>query len=105
MSDIKLSSNQVTVEAFTLKSDGADVIIDYSPRRRSTSGLRRALVHNYDDGLTINWADDYPGGVTIRGNVVMPGNLTVSGLQVESVIRRLQADIRSLESRVRSLES
>ncbi|QXP53073.1 MULTISPECIES: hypothetical protein [unclassified Cellulophaga] len=35
--------------------------------RRNGSGHRRALVHDHEDGLTINYNGDYPGGVTIKG--------------------------------------
>lgn len=70
MSDIKFStSDEVIVEAFSLKLEGADLKLDHAPRRTNTSAHRRALVHDYNDGLTINWSEDYPGGITLRGDV------------------------------------
>jgi hypothetical protein len=39
---------------------------DSQDRRKADTPFRRALVHDFDDGLTINWDDDYPGGVTVR---------------------------------------
>lgn len=64
-SDIKLIDNfdgQVKVEA-------ADLCVDGGPGRRKGSNTphRRALVHDGDDGLTVNWDHDYRGGVTING--------------------------------------
>ena len=63
-SDIKLTDDfggQVKVEA-------PDFCVDGGPERRSGSQTpyRRALVHA-EDGLTINWDNDYTGGVTING--------------------------------------
>ena len=34
---------------------------------RDHRGFRRALVHDESDGLTINFNNDYPGGVTVGG--------------------------------------
>lgn len=69
MSDIKFEGEWVNVEGFVLKSGTADFMLDNPSRRGNPAGLRRALVHDFADGLTINWASDYPGGVTINGNV------------------------------------
>ncbi len=51
-----------------LNIQGPDVLLD-SPARRKPGGprLRRALVHNQNDGLTVNFSGDYPDGVTIHG--------------------------------------
>jgi hypothetical protein len=38
---------------------------------------RRVLVHNVDDGLTINWDSDYPAGVTVSSGVTVNGMLHV----------------------------
>ena len=72
-SDIRLrdetsgSDEWLVVEGAVLKATTSDVMVD-SPARRSDGGgrFRRALVHDFDDGLTINFAGDYPGGVTIN---------------------------------------
>jgi hypothetical protein len=71
-SDIKLNDGRdgtwVTVEGNVMNVKTADIILD-SPSRRGANGgpFRRALVHDQGDGLTINFANDYPGGVTING--------------------------------------
>ncbi|OFZ10061.1 MAG: hypothetical protein A3D92_11885 [Bacteroidetes bacterium RIFCSPHIGHO2_02_FULL_44_7] len=70
MADIKFTANdEVVVEAFTLKTSGADFVLDYAPRKLNNTPFRRALVHDFQDGLTLNWANDYPGGITLNGNV------------------------------------
>jgi hypothetical protein len=63
-SDIKLGPGQVIAQALDLCLDSQD-----PARRHNDSPHRRALVHDYGDGLTINWDQDYPGGVTIWGKV------------------------------------
>lgn len=70
----------VTVEGFRLNLHQADVVLDYAPRRKNATPWRRALVHDFNDGLTINWARDYPGGVTINGPLKINGNVTVDGI-------------------------
>lgn len=42
--------------------------------------LRRALVHNPDDGLTINWHGDYPGDVRVDSNFTVDPNLFVKNV-------------------------
>ena len=69
MSDILLDQGeQVTVLCDNLNVQGHDFMLD-SPGRRSQHGsrFRRALVHSQNDGLAINFGNDYPGGVTITG--------------------------------------
>jgi hypothetical protein len=55
-----------------------DLILDNNDRRseghKSDKELRRALVHNHGDKLTINYANDYPGGVEIEGTLEVVGN-------------------------------
>ena len=63
-SDIKLLDDfdgQVKAEAPDFCIDGG------AGRRKNNSPYRRAFVHDYDDGLTVNWVNDYSGGVTING--------------------------------------
>lgn len=165
MADIKIDNDEIVVEAFTLKTTGADLVMDYSPRRSnstqyrramvhdfsdgltfnwandypggitlngvvkveelsgthlklrhhdlhldhparrsSNAGYRRALVHDFSDGLTINWSGDYPGGVTINGAVKCPGTLLVGGQNVITLINNLVTRINQLEARVTALE-
>lgn len=69
-SDVKLVHGQVKVEAW-------DLCVDSKDRRKNNTPHRRALVHDFDDGLTINWGRDYPGGVTIQGSVTITDTLLV----------------------------
>jgi hypothetical protein len=59
-SDVKLVHGQVKVEAW-------DLCLDSSDRRKNATDFRRALVHDFEDGLTVNWDNDYPNGVTLKG--------------------------------------
>lgn len=65
-SDIILENEKVKIEGKATIT-GPDLEIDARDRRKSNGGYRRAVVHNFDDGLTLNWNKDYPGGVTIMG--------------------------------------
>ena len=80
MGDIKFVDNSVVIEGWT-RLTYPDLKIDYEPRRSNSAGYRRALVHDFQDGLTVNWAEDYPGGVTIRGQVKTPQELHVGNLK------------------------
>ena len=52
------------------KITATDVYLDNSSRRGGAGGsVRRALVHDSGDKLTLNYAGDYSGGVKIPGNV------------------------------------
>jgi hypothetical protein len=93
------------ITQFQLVLNVADVILDYAARRKTTAGVRRAFVHDFDDGLTINWASDYPGGVTINGTVKVPGKLMVAGRDISATLAALQTKITQLEARVAALEA
>jgi hypothetical protein len=69
VSDIILDdSEQVTVLCTNLNVQGHDLLLDSSARRKSNAPpFRRAMVHDQNDGLTINFNSDYPGGVTLNG--------------------------------------
>lgn len=98
--DVKLTQ----MSGYQLKLAYADVLLDKPERRRVTTGMRRALVHDFNDGLTLNWSSDYPGGVTINGAVTIPGSLTVASQNVGSLLAGFETRIRQLEDRVRALE-
>ncbi|MFO0575921.1 MAG: LamG-like jellyroll fold domain-containing protein [Polyangia bacterium] len=54
--------------------NGTDLLLDNTSRRGSrTSGVRRALVHDGSDYLSVNFAGDYTGGVKIGGQVMLHG--------------------------------
>jgi hypothetical protein len=58
----------IALAANVINMKGADLMLDAPYRRQpGASGYRRALVHDQRDGLTVNYNQDYPGGVTING--------------------------------------
>jgi hypothetical protein len=89
--DIKLLPVQVKMECYDLCLDCMD------PARKKTdpAGMRRALVHNFDDGLTINYGGDYPGGVTIEGGVRV-ATATIETANIGSATIHGEARIRNL---------
>ncbi len=92
------------LKGYHLRCSHHDLHLDNASRRSTSSGHRRALVHDFSDGLTINWASDYPGGVTIRGDVTVPGTMTIAGHNVAEVIDDLLARISDLVERIEELE-
>lgn len=80
MSDIKFVGEDVHVEGNVQRITCFDIELDNAGRRKNASGRRRAFVHDFNDGLTLNWANDYPGGVTINGEVKMPNGAAVGAL-------------------------
>lgn len=80
MSDIRFVGEDVHVEGNIQRVTCFDIELDNAGRRKNGSGKRRAFVHDFQDGLTLNWDRDYPGGVTINGDVKMPHGSTVATL-------------------------
>jgi hypothetical protein len=123
MSDIVFdASEQVTVLCNNLNVQGHDLLLDSAERRRANGPpFRRALVHDQDDGLTVNFNRDYPGGVTVNGLVKLTGDveiriphrdsILVTGqhpptevLMLADVIKSLRGEIAQLRARVEALE-
>jgi hypothetical protein len=77
--DVKLDQDNgisVVLDAGVVKATAFDFVLD-SPQRHTGRGAnRRALVHDFSDGLTVNWDGDYPGGVTINGSIINLNTLT-----------------------------
>ena len=101
--DIKLDQqggDWLIIEGRVLKTTASDLIID-SPGRRlggsPSSPHRRALVHDFQDGLTINFNGDYPGGVTVNGKLAVTGDLTVAGKALSETIADLHAVLGSIQ--------
>ncbi|MFI5530265.1 hypothetical protein ACIA8O_17135 [Kitasatospora sp. NPDC051853] len=69
-SDVFLDKDKdgwVTIEAAVVNAQASDLILEQKAYRTQEGGpFRRALVHGENDGLTINFSRDYPGGVTIH---------------------------------------
>jgi len=99
------NNDWLNVNSRVTKFIGTDLMLDSPSRRKTNTTYRRALVHDFNDGLTINWASDYPGGVTINGAVKIPSKLTIGAVDVGSVIATLLDKINKLESRVAALEA
>ena len=109
----------LVLDARVVQAHGSDFMLD-SPTRRSGGGpFRRAMVHDQRDGLTINFAGDYPGGVTlvdvsalqVRGDITfgeMPG-ITIDGtpkmvpLSLVDTIGALKSEIAELKAAVAAL--
>jgi len=89
------------LEARVVKAIASDFMLDQPSRRKGGGPHRRALVHDQNDGLTINFNGDYPGGVTVMGELV------VAGVALSGAINRLQSaliDINSADVRLATLE-
>jgi hypothetical protein len=91
--DIRLEENRVVVDAPIMaiignrKDIGTDLDIDNAGRRtESENPRRRALVHDFDDKLTLNWGKDYPGGVKILGTVDVPGTLDADTIETKKIV-------------------
>jgi hypothetical protein len=59
----------LVLEGRVVQAVATDFMVDSPARRKSSKPHRRALVHTEGDGLTINYDNDYDGGVTIEGVV------------------------------------
>ena len=68
-SDVKLDGTVLTLEGTHISSSAHDLILDNFTRRKRTSGMRRALVHGFNDELVVNYAGDYPGGTIVRSDL------------------------------------
>lgn len=74
-SDVKLLHGQVKVEAW-------DLCLDSKDRRKNDTPHRRALVHDFGDRLTLNYAGNYPNGVHIKWKTVIEGDCSVKGKNI-----------------------
>jgi len=67
--DVKLDQSDGTfleLHGRVVKSVSSDFMLDSAERRKGSGPFRRALVHDQNDGLTINFAGDYLGGTTLN---------------------------------------
>lgn len=66
--DIRLDEGDGTflvLASRVVKAEASDFMLDSPQRRKNVGPHRRALVHDQNDGLTVNFNGDYPGGVTL----------------------------------------
>ncbi len=110
-SDIKLLERGVVqVEGRELFLQTHDIKLDSADRRRG-SGHRRALVHDHQDGLTINYNGDYPGGVTIKG-IIKVDSIEIPRIEryfghssLIDTISVMKQQIDSLQERIETLST
>jgi hypothetical protein len=68
--DLTLLDDIVQIDAVRLHVTASDVSLDNPDRRANQERpLRRALVHDFGDRLTLNYGGDYPGGIFLCGDV------------------------------------
>src|ERR1700722_14198739 len=82
MTDVPLDDidgSYLTLDARVVKVVATDLMIDAPERHTGDYQFRRALVHDQSDGLTLNFAGDYPGGVTIAGALHASGPVSFTG--------------------------
>jgi len=121
--DVKLDEvdgSFLVLEGRVVKAAASDFMLDSPERRKGGSPHRRALVHDQNDGLTINFNGDYPGGVTlvgvktlqVRGDITfgMPGITAEipppgSGSSVVMIPTSLNGQLNSLQSEINELRA
>jgi hypothetical protein len=85
--DVKLDQRDGTfleLHGRIVKSVSSDFMLDSAERRKGGGPFRRALVHDQNDGLTINFAGDYPGGVTLNAvREISPHQIKKGPFQLE----------------------
>lgn len=100
--DIKLDEvdgNWLILESAVLKSTASDFLLE-APSRKRSRGFRRALVHDGQDGLTINFNGDYPGGVTVESDLMVTGRLLLmqnGARDLSNLIGQIQEDVADLK--------
>ncbi|QIM20143.1 hypothetical protein G7075_01615 [Phycicoccus sp. HDW14] len=94
MTDIRFDGDWIHLEAAVTKSATSDFMLDTPGRRKTNTPFRRALVHDFDDGLTLNWDRDYPGGVTINDLKTVHGATNGDWLVVRSrIVQQFGTDL------------
>jgi len=85
--DVKLDQGVdgsfLVLEGRVVKAAASDFMLDSPERRMGPNPFRRALVHDQSDGLTINFANDYKGGITLNAvREISPIPVPTKGLGV-----------------------
>jgi hypothetical protein len=87
--DIKLDANTLSFDGDRVVVTAPDLEVNSAAHRTDGNNLRRALVHDAEDGLTINFGGvngDYPAGVRINGAVMLSTSLNLNGNGVMSAL-------------------
>jgi hypothetical protein len=123
----------LVLQGRVVKSTASDLMIDAPDRRKGTKPFRRALVHDQGDGLSVNFANDYDGGVTVFGvaalfpqqspltgfgtlvvrggisyevqTVTLQGRTSTETVSLDEELGKLNAQIAALTARVVALEA
>jgi hypothetical protein len=126
--DVKLDQvdgNFIVLEAHVVEAHASDFELVSDDRRKGGGPNRRALVHDFNDGLTVNFSGDYPGGLLLvnvselipqKGILVVKGGVTyeVQGesllhgpttitVNVDDEFNKLQNQINQLSAQVAAL--
>jgi hypothetical protein len=106
MTDIELdtpSTDTMRLTADFVQVVAHDLILDHPERRSAADGFpRRALVHDVDDALTLNYNNDYPAGVHIIGQLTVE-SLTLENQNLLDVIKELRQELRVLRGSLEEL--
>lgn len=117
----QIDGSFLELDARVVKAISSDFMLDHPSRRNGGGPHRRALVHDQNDGLTINFSGDYPGGVTLVGvrtlevhgditfgmpgvKATEPGTVMVP-VSLTGEINKLEAQISELNAKVAALEA
>jgi hypothetical protein len=74
------------------KESDADLVIENASKRiEFDNPKRRAIVHDFGDKITMNFSNDYPGGVNIEGTVEIPEVLNAGKINVNNVVGKRAA--------------
>lgn len=115
MTDVILNDNDVALLGSEIDVKGHDLLLrDPQRAHKGRHQLRRALVHDFQDGLTINWQRDYPGGVTIYDLKAVPKPGVMEPLKhpalpqavhVAEEILSLRAEVETLRGELSALSA
>lgn len=92
------AAEMVTVSANAVSVAVADCMLDAAGRRgpQNRTRPRRALVHDFADGLSLNFNHDYPGGVTVYGPMtVLEKGVTID---VGEALKKTAAMVTTLQA-------
>lgn len=94
MTDIRFDGDWIHLDGAVTKALSNDFMLDNAARRTTNTPYRRALVHDFTDGLTLNWDRDYPGGVTINDLKTVHGATNGDWLVVRSrIVQQFGTDL------------